>query len=525
MPRRYALVNGSIYLGRGRIVEKGCVVFSDSLIEHVGPAAGFTPTSSAEVTDLAGKLVLPGLVDAHLHLVSYARSLIEPDLAPTRSLGEGLEVIRAFASGQPRGTWLTGRGWDKQRWGMAEFPTCQMLDGVAGDRPVALTSRDGHVAWLNTAGMRELGLYDRVEAVEGGEIVADSQGRPTGIFKENAGVLVWTRLGNRDRERTLEALAEGCRKLRRLGLVGAHTLEGPTGSPLIADALERGGVGINLVRIREVHEPEEIDAIEPLPGAWCVKTYADGTLGSQTASMLEPYCGEPDNFGIPALTPAKLREIVFRAVDKGFGVCVHAIGDRANREVLNAYEEAKCRPAYRGTLLRIEHAQVLDPDDIPRFARQGVVASMQPIHLVSDRHVADKYWGARSASAYAWKRIMDAGGTVAFGSDAPIESPDPLRGMHAAVTRSDPTTPEEGPWYPEERLAVWQAVDGYTLGSAAAARVGGVPDRGADGRIRAGAPANLTILDRDIIGPADPRALLDAGVVGTVVAGEPDFIR
>jgi predicted amidohydrolase YtcJ len=381
------------------------------------------------------------------------------------------------------------------------------------------------VAWLNTAGMRELGLYDRVEAVEGGEVVTDSGGKPTGIFKENAGVLVWTRLGSRDRERTLEALAEASRKLRRLGLVGAHTLEARAGWQLLAEALERGGIGINLVRIREVHEPDEIDTLEPLPGACCVKTYADGTLGSQTASMLEPYCGEPGNVGIPALTPAKLREIVFRAVDKGFGVCVHAIGDRANREVLNAYEEARRRPAYRGTLLRIEHAQVLDPDDIPRFARQGIVASMQPIHLVSDRHVADRYWGTRSASAYAWKRIMDTGGTVAFGSDAPIESPDPLRGMHAAVSRSNPATQEEGPWYPAERLEVWQAVDCYTLGSAAAARAGGEPDRGADGRIRAAAPANLTVLDRDIIGSADPQALLEAGVVGTVVGGEPDFIR
>lgn len=525
MPRRYALINGSVYLGRSRIIEKGYVGFCDGLIEDVGPAAEFTRISGTEVTDLTGKLILPGLVDAHLHLVNYARSLVEPDLAATHSLAEGLEVIRTFAAGLPPRAWLTGRGWDKQRWGMAEFPTRQMLDGVVGARPVALTSRDGHVAWLNTAGMRELGLYDRVEAVEGGEVVTDREGRPTGIFKENAATLVWAKLGDRNQERTIEALARGAQQLRRLGLAGAHTLEDQIGTPLLADALDGGRVGINVVRIREVHEPEELDALEPLPGASCVKTYADGTLGSQTASMLEPYCGEPDNFGIPALTPAKLREIIFRAVDKGFGVCVHAIGDRANREVLNVYEEARRRPAYRGTLLRIEHAQVLARDDIPRFARQGIVASMQPIHLVSDRHVADRYWGARSANAYAWKRILDAGGTVAFGSDAPIESPDPLRGMHAAVTRSNPATPEEGPWYPEERLEVWQAVDCYTLGSAAAARAGAELDRGADGRIRAGAPANLTILDRNIIGAADPQVLLDAGVVGTVVAGEPDFIR
>lgn len=565
MPRKHALVNGSVYLGYGRVIERGYVVFSGGLIEDCGAATDFIPTSGTEITDLAGKLVLPGLVDAHLHLASYGRSLIEPDLAATSSLDQGLQVVRAFAAGLKPGEWLTGRGWDKQRWAMAEFPTRAMLDRAVGDRPVSLTSRDGHVAWLNTAALRELGLHERVEAVEGGEVVTDSDGRPTGIFKENAAVVVWARLGGRNRERTIEAIATGSRKLRSLGLVGAHTLEDRLGSEVMAEALARGKIAIKLFRLREVHEPGEIADLEPAPGATCIKTYADGTLGSQTASMLAPYCGQPANLGIPALTPGKLHEIVFRALGKGFGVAVHAIGDRATREVLAAYEDARScsderpaadrsaqpkvhpavqpspRPAGGAALLRVEHAQIVDPLDIPRFAQHRIVASMQPIHLVSDRHVADKYWGPRSATAYAWKRIMDTGGAVAFGSDAPIESPDPLRGMHAAVARCSPSAPEEGPWYPDERIQAWQAVDCYTVGSAAAAygvagmcdAVGGLTDsagwrggpsdRLGDGKIRPGAPADLTLLDRDILGSSDPQALLDAAVVGTVVGGDLEF--
>jgi predicted amidohydrolase YtcJ len=504
--RCQALVNASIYLGRGRTLDRGFIVFRDGCIEAVGSARDFdlARPPDTQTAYLGGHLVLPGFVDAHLHLVHYARSLFEPDLAATRSLEEGLAAIRALAAGQPRGTWITGRGWDKQSWGLDGFPTRHMLDQVAPDNPVSLTSRDGHLAWVNSAGLHELGLAETPLAVDGGETVVDGSGRPTGIFKENAATLVWARLGSRDEDRLIDALPRAAARLRQMGLTAVHTLDDKRSSAVLTRALGRGPLEIRVERIQEVLEPGDLEGLEPAPGASLVKTYADGTLGSQTASMLAPYLGQPGNVGIAALSPAKLRAIVFGALARGFGVCVHAIGDRAAREVLDVYEEARREPAYCEIPLRLEHAQVLDPADIPRFARLGVVASMQPIHLVGDRHVAERYWGGRSAAAYAWKRILDAGGRVVFGSDAPIESPDPLRGLHAAVTRTDPAKPEEGPWYPAERLEAWRGVDCYT-----------------ESRIAVGERAEFTILDRNILDPAAPGAILDARVVETVVAPLP----
>jgi predicted amidohydrolase YtcJ len=255
-----------------------------------------------------------------------------------------------------------------------------------------------------------------------------------------------------------------------------------------------------------------------LPGVECIKTYADGTLGSQTASMLEPFAGQPGNIGIAFAPREKLWDIVTRSVDAGFAMSVHAIGDRANMEVLDIYEAVRRSSRGRQALLRVEHAQILRPEDMPRFGVLAVPASMQPIHLVADRAVADRYWGDRSGNAYAWKRILETGGVVAFGSDAPIESPDPLRGIHAAVTRRGPAEPESSPWYPRERLAAWQCLDCYTLGGATAC--GRVRDTG---RVSAGYRANLTVLDTDILSVADPDEILGARVVGTVVGGVSEF--
>jgi len=502
VPLRRALINGRLYLGGGRMLDGGFVSFRDGRIDAVGGAADRAPAGSEDiqVTDLGGKLVLPGFVDAHLHLVHYARSLTEPDLSATGSLDEGLQLVRSFVAGLPRGGWLTGRGWDKQHWGLEDFPVRQMLDRAAPDNPVSLTSRDGHLVWVNSAGLRELGLADEPVVVEGGETLVDGSGRPTGVFKENAATAVWSRLGGLDEGRLMDALPEAVARLRGFGLTAVHTLDDKRSSAVLTKVLDRGPLGMRIERIREVLEPGDLEGLEPAPGASCVKTYADGTLGSQTASMLAPYAGQPGNLGIAALSAAKLREIVFGALRKGFGVCVHAIGDRAARLVLDVYEEARRERAYREAPLRLEHAQVLDPADIPRFAGLKVVASMQPIHLVGDRHVAERYWGGRSATAYAWKRILDAGGRVVFGSDAPIESPNPLVGLHAAVTRTDPARPDQGPWYPAERLDVRRALDCYT-----------------DNRIAVGARAEFTILDRNILDPAQPGAILQARVVETII--------
>lgn len=512
---RRALTNCVVYLGRGRSIAKGYVVFTRERIEQVGPVAHFTPASDTDTTDLSGALVLAGLVDSHIHLVNYARSLIEIDLADTDSLDDGLSAVGARVEGLRVGEWLCGRGWDKQRWLLEAFPTRWMLDRVAPENPVALTSRDGHLVWVNTAALQALGLAAGGAPVEGGETVVDRVGRPTGIFKERAANLVLDRIGEPDSGRLVDAVGRACENLRRMGITGAHTIETHALAAVLDEASRSGKVPINLFRMREVLEPEEIDDLAPSAGVECIKTYADGTLGSQTASMLEPFSGQPDNFGIPYAPKEKIRDIAFRGAVNGFAVSVHAIGDKANRQVLDIYEELRFAGACREALLRVEHAQVVSSKDIPRFSRLGVVVSMQPIHLVSDRLVAERYWGKRVSNAYAWKKVIARGGTVAFGSDAPIESPDPLRGIHAAVTRSDPARRDLGPWFPEERLEVWQALDCYTLGAAAASR------RPANGKIETGSRPDFTILDTDILSAADPGAILGARVIATVVGGEP----
>lgn len=504
---RRAFTNCTVYLGGGRLIPRGFVLFDREGIRQVGPESDFTSSQGAEVADLAGGLVLPGLVDAHIHLVAYAVSLVEIDLAPTASLESALDAVRSWVAKVPRGTWVSGRGWDKQRWAMEDFPTRWDLDRAAADHPVMLWSRDGHLAWLNSAALAALGLAEGVPMVEGGEVPVDGSGAPTGIFKEKAANLVLSRLGSRDAGPLVGAVEAGCKKLRELGLTAVHTIEDESYSDLLDKAVAGGRVPIGLVRMREVLEPEDVDRLKPSAVVQYIKTYADGTLGSQTAHMVEPFSGQPDNFGIRYAPVEKLRAIAGRAVAAGFGMSVHAIGDRANREILDIYAELRQTREGREARLRVEHAQVLRSEDIPRFAALRVLASMQPIHLVADRYVAEKYWGARSANTYAWKRILVQGGEVAFGSDAPIESPDPLRGIHAAVTRTDPARPGDGPWYPEERIPVWQAVDCYT---------------GGGGGVRAGRPANLTVLDTDILGVSDPDRILKARVAATVVGGVPE---
>jgi predicted amidohydrolase YtcJ len=231
--------------------------------------------------------------------------------------------------------------------------------------------------------------------------------------------------------------------------------------------------------------------------------------------MLKPYCGDAENTGIAAISRRDLEAMVMRSVEKGFSLAVHAIGDRANMDVLDVFEAARRRFPGSDAILRVEHVQVVRKEDIPRFGGLGVIASMQPIHLVSDMDVADRYWGERSRYAYAFRSISATGGTLAFGSDAPIESPDPIRGIHAAVTRRDPARPAHPAWYPAERISVAETLDAYTLGAAMAAG-----EEGLTGAIRPGMRADFTVLDRNILTVPDPDAILDTGVAMTVVRGD-----
>jgi hypothetical protein len=483
-----------------------------------------------DIIDLKGKLLLPGLIDCHMHLVSYSVALNGLDLAGTRSLEEGLEMVRSRLAGMPDGERLSGRGWDKQHWRLEGFPNRSMLDSIAPDNPVVLNSRDGHSVWVNSLVVEKYGLKKLVGRVEGGEIEVDADGRPTGILKENAISLVARHPGGKELARTARMIGAGCRQLATLGLTGVHSVVDADDARVLDAARDlnaesatnaaagAGGLALNLVRMREIHSLEDLEPLEPETGTPFIKIFADGALGSQSAAMLEPYCGHPENTGIVATSRQDLEKMVFRSMEKGFSLAVHAIGDRANRDVLDVYEAARRHRPESKALLRLEHAQILADDDIPRFGALGVIASMQPIHLVGDMDVADRYWGDRSRNAYAFRGISGAGGTLAFGSDAPIESPDPLKGIHAAVTRRDPARPDHPAWYPDQCLTVAEVLDAYTLD---AARAGG--EGGLAGAIRPGFRADFTVLDTNILAIHEPDAILRTRVAMTVVGGSTIF--
>jgi predicted amidohydrolase YtcJ len=520
MPERSALTGASVYLGGGEIIDKGYVILNGPLIEAVGPARDFKKTRDLDVIDLPRKLVLPGLTDCHVHLVAYSLSLIGLDLAETTSLEEGLRMIERYIEGMPDTAWLSGRGWDKQRWGLGGFPAREMLDKVSGGRPVALTSRDGHLMWVNSIVLKMFGLDGKPPDIEGGEVEVDKNGIPTGILKENAVSLINSQAGDMEKRRAAAALEAGSGKLMSLGLTCVHTIEDERDAEVTDLAIERGSMGLDLVRLREVKDTGELQELSPTERTAFVKIYADGALGSQTACMLEPYSNGPEHTGIAVTAKGELRDLVRRSVEKGFSVAVHAIGDRANKDVLDVFEEVREAVPGEAAVLRVEHAQLLRSEDIARFGRLGVVASMQPIHIVADMRVAETYWGERCRNAYAWKSILREGGTLAFGSDAPIEDPDPLKGIHAAVTRRNPDKRRARAWYENERLTVAEAIDAYTVGAAAA---GG--HAASSGRIEAGARANLTVLNTNILAEGNPDVILDTRVWMTVIGGKIHRLR
>jgi predicted amidohydrolase YtcJ len=504
MPERIGFIDAAIYMGGGGVIEKGYIIVNGPVIEDVGRASDLKRPPDLKVIGLAGKLIVPGLTDCHVHLLGYARALTGLDLSETASLEEGLRLIERHLKGMPDGAWLRGRGWDKQRWGLPGFPTKGMLDAITGDNPVALTSRDGHLLWVNSAVLHRVGLDRAAFHIDGGEIEVDEAGKPTGILKENAAGLITRPAGEDETEHALQALSLASRKLVGLGLTCVHTVEDEREADVVNLAEERGYVDLDLVRLREIKDVSELESLSPSPRASCVKIYADGALGSQTASMFEPYCGQVENRGITVTSGPGLSDLVRRSVDKGFSVAV-----------LDVYEAVRETLPGRGAVLRIEHAQVLRREDIARFGRLGVIASMQPVHIVADMRVAEAYWGSRCRNAYAWKSILREGGTLAFGSDAPIEDPDPLKGIHAAVTRRNPEEQASSAWYGDERLTVAEAIDCYTLGAAVAGGRSVV-----SGRIRVGARADLTVLDNNILIPGEPDIILDTSVEMTVIGGK-----
>jgi predicted amidohydrolase YtcJ len=525
MQANVVLYNGNIHTIDAASPHARAIAIAGNRVLAVGDDAEMRATlaSGGKAIDLRGRTVVPGFTDAHLHFMSYGLSLKQIDLMEVPTLREALARVATRAETTPAGHWLVGRGWDHSLWEGGAFPTRQDLDSIAPEHPVFLRRKCGHAGWANSRALELAGITAETLDPPGGAIDRHpATGQPTGILKERAMELMFRLFDEPGVDEAADAIKTGMANAHKLGLVGVHTMEG---APAFRGFQKLHAAGELKLRVLMQVPEENLDAAiqvglrsglgDEYLRIGGVKLFSDGALGARTALMLEPFEGEADNYGIAVSTADHLCQVVGQASWAGLATFTHAIGDRANREVLDAVEAS--REAGEGLHLRhrIEHTQILHPDDIPRLARLGVIASMQPIHATQDMLLADVLWGARSAEAYAWRSLLDAGAVLAFGSDSPVEDLNVMKGIHAAVTRrrADGSPGPDG-WYPEQRLTVAEAVYAYTAGAAYASG-----EETIKGELSPGKLADVAVLSQDIF-TIEPMAILETEVVATMLDGE-----
>lgn len=476
-----------------------------------------------EVLDADGAAVVPGLIDAHGHVMGLGRALRILDLAGTESAGQIAEMVREAAADRAPGEWILGRGWDQNDWAEKAFPDHALLDAAAPDHPVWLGRIDGHAGWANTRAMEAAGVTAATPDPDGGRIERDPRGAPTGVFIDNAEILIDDAIDEPGAEELDERLAAARDHLLAVGLTGVHDMGiDPTTVRRYREWDAAGRLGPRIAGYlsgaRTMSWWEQEGRVGAGPGdrfrVVGVKFYADGALGSRGAALLEPYADDPDNRGLFVTRPGSLAAGVARAVELGLQPAIHAIGDAGNRSALDAIERA-IAAAPGGPAPRIEHAQVVALADIPRFAALGVIASVQPTHATSDMYWAEDRVGPdRIRGAYAWRRLRDGGAAMTCGSDFPVERVNPFHGLHAAVTRTDAEGWPDGGWRPEERLTREEALACFTRDAATAAGMDGEV-----GSLEVGKRADFLILDADPMTVPEP-AIRDIGVVRTVIDGE-----
>jgi predicted amidohydrolase YtcJ len=482
---------------RAIAVRDGVIVALDDVDKLIGP--------KTRVVDLHDRAVVPALTDAHAHLVGLGLARVQVDLRGCRSADDC--AARVLAARPNRGDWTLGRGWDQNRFPDQKFPTHAALDKLAG--PAWLERVDGHAGWANATAMRLAKITRDTEDPSGGKILRDAKGEPTGIFVDNAMALI-NRAVPQPTDAEVEAailraqdivLAEGLTEVHEMGISSHVARIYATLGNRLHVRVYAFGAQAEADKLLKRRPPASSDgAMFVIRG---IKLYADGALGSRGAALLAPYSDDPKNSGIVITDEPALEKIARAALANGWQVAVHAIGDRGNRNVLDAYEKAGVRPEQR---FRIEHAQVVALSDIPRFARRGVIASMQPTHATSDSPWAEKRVGKeRVKGAYAWRRMLDAGVHLAFGSDFPVEEPSVVAGFRAAVERAG--------WTPDQKLTLDETLRAFTAGAAYAAF-----EEKRRGTAMPGMQADLTVFDRPAADLVHARA--DLTVVGGAVVYE-----
>ena len=526
------LTNGRIYtVDNARPVASAIAVRNERIV-FVGSDAEAKALAgpATQVIDLRGATVVPGIVDAHAHLLGLGNMLQRVSLAGSASYEEVIDRVKAWAKDVPPGKWILGRGWDQNRWPTKEFPTHEALSRAFPNNPVVLTRIDGHALLANAKAMELAHVTATTADPSGGRIIRLANGAPSGVFVDNAKNLIERAIPAATRADNRKAILAAIAEANRWGLTGVHDPGEDAQTIGIYEELAKSGNYSlrNYVMLSDPGEPGSAAALRnpyiqrgPQSALYdghlwirAIKLYADGALGSRGAALLAPYSDDPANSGLLVSRPEHIRAWAEAALRRGFQVNVHAIGDRGNRIVLDAFDSALKKIPKADHRFRIEHAQVLSPQDIPRFARLGVIPSMQATHQTSDMRWAEGRVGPqRIRGAYAWRSLLNTGVVIPNGTDFPVEEVNPLLTFHAAVTRQDPTNWPTGGWYPEQKMTREEALQSMTIWPAYAGFQESIL-----GSLTPGKYADFVVLDRDIMQVPDTE-ILGTRVISTWIGG------
>lgn len=519
-------VNGYTLDGKGKLQRFEAMLVEKGKVVATGSHAALAPRAGdAQVLDGKGRTLMPGLIDAHGHVMGLGQALRQIDLTPAKSLDAALAIIKAHATAHPESAWLLGRGWNQEIWKLGRFPTAKELDGAVADHPAWLERVDGHAGWANTAALKLSGIDSNTPDPAGGRIERDAQGQPTGVLVDAAMALMTSKVPAPDAQESARMLDAALAEMARVGLVGVD--DAGVSADTVALYKRYADAGRLTARIYAMiggtgADFDHLAKDGPIKGyggdfldVRAVKLFADGALGSRGAALLAPYSDDPHNKGLLFETPAQMQAKIAKAIGKGYQVGVHAIGDAANREVLDAYAAVFKQEGGKELRNRIEHAQVVDPGDIPRFVQLGLIASMQPTHATSDMNMAeDRIGKARMLGAYAWRTFLKQGTRIAGGSDFPVESPNPFYGLYSAVTRQDHEGKPPGGWYPQQDMSLPEALRAFTLDAAYASHA-----ETTRGTLEPGKWADFILIDRDIFKDR-PARIWSTVVLETWVGGQ-----
>ncbi|ESP95146.1 amidohydrolase [Pseudoalteromonas luteoviolacea] len=512
----------------GKIAQFSTLVIKDGKVVKTGNADTLKQYPQSTVIDGQGLTMLPGLIDAHGHVIGLGENLSRLDLRHTKSIAEVGQRLKQYAENNPTG-WIIGRGWDQTKWTPSQFPTAQDLDKFVANRPVVLTRVDGHAIWVNSKAMALARINKDTVTPDGGEIVRLADGAPSGIFIDKAEPLILKHVPKRTPAQLNTALDKAAAHLLSLGITSVHDagIDEATWR-LYKNRSEQRSMPLRIYAMLSASDPslekmlkagivkEQTDYLT----IRSVKIYADGALGSRGAALLKDYKDRPGHRGLMLEQQPALEALIRQSVKHGFSAHTHAIGDRANRIVLNSYKTVFKETGGKLLRNRIEHAQIVDTDDIPRFKSLKIIPSMQPVHATSDMHMAQqRLRESQLTGAYAWQTFLKHGIKVAAGSDFPVELANPFDGLYAAITRMDKTQQPKQGWRNTEKLSREQALTAFTLDAAYAAF-----QEFKVGSLEHGKWADFILIDRDYF-QIEEAQLHNIQVQQTWIAGKPKYKR